>query len=259
LSYNLVFICLAIFAVAVLYSSVGHAGASGYIATLTLFGLSPASIKPTALILNILVACIGTYQFWRAGHFSWNLFWPFAILSVPFAFLGGYLIIPAHVLRVIVGGVLLCSALRLFFARKEPENIHAPHLTAAIPVGAGIGFLSGITGTGGGIFLTPILLFFRWTHIKTAAAISALFILLNSLSAANSGHYVASRDHSDFWRDAGLLPRQPPSYLSPYSNGAGRSPDHRRIQADLYLVLIKQLPIHPLPIAQSLCLVAFPR
>ena len=182
MSYNLVFICLAIFTVAVLYSSVGHAGASGYIATLTLFGLSPASIKPTALILNILVACIGTYQFWRAGHFSWNLFWPFAILSVPFAFLGGYLIVPAHVLRVIVGGVLLCSALRLFFSRKDPENVHAPHLTAAIPVGAGIGFLSGITGTGGGIFLTPILLFFRWSYIKTAAAISALFILLNSLS-----------------------------------------------------------------------------
>jgi len=150
----------------VLYSSVGHAGASGYIATLTLFGLSPASIKPTALILNILVACIGTYQFWRAGHFSWNLFWPFAILSVPFAFLGGYLIVPAHVLRVIVGGVLLCSALRLSFSRRDPENVHAPHLTTAIPVGAGIGFLSGITGTGGGIFLTPMLLFFRWTHIK---------------------------------------------------------------------------------------------
>ena len=150
--YNLVFICLAIFTVAVLYSSVGHAGASGYIATLTLFGLSPESVKPTVLILNVLVAYVGTYQFWRAGHFSWKLFWPFAILSIPFAFLGGYLIVPAHVLRVIVGGVLLCSALRLFFSRKDPETVHAPHLTTAIPVGAGIGFLSGITGTGGGIF-----------------------------------------------------------------------------------------------------------
>jgi hypothetical protein len=191
LNANIVFICLAIFAVSVLYSSVGHAGASGYIAVLTLFGFAPAAIKPTVLILNILVACIGTYQFFRAGHFSWKLFWPFAVLSVPFAFVGGYLVLPSHIFRVIVGCVLLCSAARLFFKREEPGHVHPPNLATSIPVGAGIGFLSGITGTGGGIFLTPLLLFFRWGHTKTAAAISALFILVNSISGLFG--YVSSR------------------------------------------------------------------
>lgn len=188
---NFVFLCLAIFAVSVLYSSVGHAGASGYIATLTLFGFAPAAIKPTVLVLNILVACIGTYQFWRAGHFSWSLFWPFAVVSVPCAFIGGYLIFPAHIFRVIVGVILLCSAARLFFKREEPQQVHAPHLASALPIGAGIGFLSGVTGTGGGIFLTPLLLFFRWAHTKNAAAVSALFILVNSISGLFG--YVSSR------------------------------------------------------------------
>src|SRR2546423_2292178 len=90
---------------AMLYSSVGHAGASGYIAVMTLFGLAPAVIKPTALTLNILVSCIGTWQFWRSGHFSWQLFWPFALLSSPFAFLGGYFNLPSHVFKILVGVV----------------------------------------------------------------------------------------------------------------------------------------------------------
>src|SRR5437764_754005 len=96
-------VSLAIAVVAFLYSTVGHAGASGYIATLTLFGFATGSIKPTALILNILVACIGSFQFWRAGHFSWNLFWPFALLSVPAAFFGGYIHLPAHIFKILVG------------------------------------------------------------------------------------------------------------------------------------------------------------
>ena len=155
----------AIFIVAVLYSSVGHAGASGYIAVLTLFSFGPGVIKPTVLLLNILVAIITTFQFWRAGHFSWRLFWPFAVLSVPCAFLGGYLSIPAHTFKLIVGIVLLFSALRLFWANKHADQAAAkpPLLSVALPVGAGIGFLSGLTSTGGGIFLTPLLLFFRWT------------------------------------------------------------------------------------------------
>ena len=96
----------AVFLVALLYSSVGHAGASGYIAVMSLLGLAPAEIKPIALALNILVASIGSWQFWRAGHFSWSLFWPFALLSVPFAFIGGYLNLPTQVFKVIVGIVL---------------------------------------------------------------------------------------------------------------------------------------------------------
>jgi len=177
-------VCAAVFVIALLYSSVGHAGASGYIAVLTLFSFGPTVIKPTVLLLNILVASIATFQFWRAGHFSWRLFWPFAVLSVPCAFLGGYLLIPAHTFKLIVGIVLLISALRLFWANKQADvktTSPAP-LAVALPVGAGIGFLSGITSTGGGIFLTPLMLFLRWAKTKPAAATSALFVLVNSVS-----------------------------------------------------------------------------
>ena len=180
----LLLVCAGIFIIAVLYSSVGHAGASGYIAVLTLLSFEPSVIKPTVLLLNILVASIATCQFWRAGHFSWRLFWPFAVLSVPCAFLGGYLLIPAHTFKLIVGVVLLISALRLFWANKRADvgpASPAP-LTVSLPVGAAIGFLSGITSTGGGIFLTPLLLLFRWAKTKPAAATSALFVLVNSIS-----------------------------------------------------------------------------
>ena len=172
----------AVFIVAFLYSSVGHAGASGYIAVMSLFSLTPAAIKPTALVLNILVACIATWQFWRAGHFSWRLFWPFAVLSVPLAFLGGYINLPTHAFKVIVGTVLLFSAARFLFHRSADHATTGPSRPVAISIGAGLGLLSGLTGTGGGIFLTPVLLFRRWASAKTAAAVSALFILLNSVS-----------------------------------------------------------------------------
>src|SRR4051812_17833669 len=152
----------AIGVIAFLYSSVGHAGASGYIAVMALWGIAPATIRPTALILNILVAILGSFQFWRAGHFSWKLFWPFAVLSVPSAYFGGYLQLPASILKVIIGIVLLFSAARLFFRKSDPLETSAPSKPAALGIGAGIGFLSGLTGTGGGIFLTPLLLFCRW-------------------------------------------------------------------------------------------------
>jgi len=178
---HLVFLCLAIAVIAFLYSSVGHAGASGYIATMTLFGLATGVIRPTALVLNILVATIGSFQFWRAGHFSWKLFWPFALLSVPAAYLGGYLQPSASVLRILIGLVLLFSAARLIFRRGDAAETVNPSKPTAVGVGAGLGFLSGLTGTGGGIFLTPLLLFCRWAHIRQAAAVSALFILVNSV------------------------------------------------------------------------------
>ena len=171
-----------IFLAALLYSSVGHAGASGYIAVMTLCGLSATFIRPTALVLNILVACIGAFQFWRAGYFSWRLFWPFALLSIPAAFLGGYLPVPAHLLKILIGAVLLLSAARLFFRQGDPSDIASPPVPVAIGTGTGIGFLSGLTGTGGGIFLTPLLLFCRWATIRGAAAVSALFILVNSIA-----------------------------------------------------------------------------
>jgi len=175
-------VATALFLVAVLYSSVGHAGASGYIAVLTLCGLGIETVRPTALALNVLVATIATVQWCRAGHFSWSLFWPFAVLSAPAAFLGGWLKLPADVLKILVGLVLWFSACRLFFRKNDPSEAKRPSKIASVASGAGIGFLAGLTGTGGGIFLTPLLLFCGWAKAKEAAAASAPFILLNSIS-----------------------------------------------------------------------------
>src|SRR2546423_13350630 len=148
-----VFLCLAIAVIAFLYSSVGHAGAWGYIATMTLFGLVTTVIRPTALVLNILVATIGSFQFWRAGYFSWKLFWPFALLSVPAAYLGGYLQPSASVLRLLIGLVLLFSAVRLMFRREDPPRTATPSRPVAIGVGAGLRLLARLTRAGGGILL----------------------------------------------------------------------------------------------------------
>src|SRR6267378_2970459 len=191
-STHLILLFLAVGVIAFLYSSVGHAGASGYIATMTLFGLAPTVIRPTALVLNILVACIGSFQFWRAGYFSWKLFWPFALLSIPAAYFGGYLQPSAGVLRILIGIVLLFSAARLIFRKGDPETTTLPPKPLAIGVGAGLGLLSGLTGTGGGIFLTPLLLFCRWAHIRQAAAMSAVFILVNSIGGL-IGYFTAVR------------------------------------------------------------------
>jgi uncharacterized protein len=189
---NLIFLFLAVGVIAFLYSSVGHAGASGYIAVMALWGLAPTVIRPTALVLNILVATIGAFQFWRAGHFDWKLFWPFALLSIPAAYVGGYLQLSAAVLKILIGAVLLFSAGRLIFRRGDPPNVAPPTPPVAIGTGAAIGFLSGLTGTGGGIFLTPLLLFFGWARIRQAAAVSALFILVNSI-AGLVGYFMANR------------------------------------------------------------------
>lgn len=185
---RLALISVAVGLVAFLYSSVGHAGASGYIAVMTLCNLAATDIKPTALVLNILVATIGSFQFWRAGHFSWRLFWPFALLSVPAAFLGGRMQLTSSIYKPLVGIVLLFSAVRLFFRRGDPDKITPPGLPVALGVGAGVGLLSGLTGTGGGIFLTPLLLLCRWARTRQAAAVSALFILANS-AAGLVGHF----------------------------------------------------------------------
>jgi uncharacterized membrane protein YfcA len=179
---HLVLLIAGITIVAFLYSSVGHAGASGYIAVMTLCGLSVTFIRPTALVLNILVACIASFQFWRAGYFSWRLFWPFALLAIPAAYLGGYILVPAHLLKILIGAVLLFSAARLFFRQGDTPETAPPPTPVSIGIGAGIGFLSGLTGTGGGIFLTPLLLFCGWASIRRAAAVSALFILVNSIA-----------------------------------------------------------------------------
>jgi uncharacterized membrane protein YfcA len=183
----------AVFAVALLYSSVGHAGASGYIAVMSLAGLAPEEIRPTALVLNVLVASIASVQFRRAGHFSWRMFWPFALLAVPMAFVGGALALPTPAFRVLVGLVLLASAANLLL-RPPPDASDAPPARpVALAVGAVLGLFAGLTGTGGGIFLTPLLLLMRWARTKTAAAVSALFILVNSV-AGLAGNVATTRE-----------------------------------------------------------------
>lgn len=200
----IVFLTLAVFAVAFLYSSVGHAGASGYIAVMTLFSLTPEEIKPTALALNILVATIGSWQFWRAGHFSWKLFWPFALLSFPLAFVGGYLNLPTQVFKILIGLVLLFSAVRFLMPHVQEEAQETPPAKpVAVSVGAGLGLLAGLTGTGGGIFLTPLLLLMRWATTKNAAAVSAVFILLNSISGL-LGNISATKNIPKFILPLGL-------------------------------------------------------
>jgi hypothetical protein len=179
---QLPFIAAAILAIAFLYSSVGHAGASGYIAVMSLFSVAPEIIKPTALALNILVACLASWQFWRAGYFSWSQFWPFALLSVPFAFVGGYASLPTRAFKVLLGLVLLASAARLLMRPPADVKKADPPRSASLAIGGGIGLLSGLTGTGGGIFLTPILLFQHWARARSAGALSAFFILLNSMA-----------------------------------------------------------------------------
>jgi uncharacterized protein len=185
-----------VFIVATLYSSVGHAGASGYIAVMSLLSMAPEVIKPTALLLNVLVSLIATWQFARAGHLSWPLFWPFALLAVPCAFLGGYWRLPTHWFQTLVGCVLLYSALRFFMQPQEKNVITPPPLPVALVCGALMGLLAGLTGTGGGIFLTPLLLLMGWAQAKPAAAVSALFILLNSVAGLLGATASAQSLHS---------------------------------------------------------------
>jgi uncharacterized protein len=179
-------LAVAFFAAAVLYASVGHAGASAYLAAMALAGVAPSTMRPTALALNILVASIVTVRFQLAGQLRWRAVLPFLIGSVPFAFLGGFLTLPPGLYKGLAGIVLLVAAGRLFMtagraaATEEPEP-QVPTIPA-IGSGAVIGFLSGLVGTGGGIFLTPLLLFARWSGARAAAGMSSVFILGNSMS-----------------------------------------------------------------------------
>jgi len=177
-------IAAMIFVVALLYSTVGHAGASGYLAAMALFSLAPAVMKPTALVLNILVAIIGTVRFYRAGFFSWRTFWPFAAASIPASFIGGALSLPVPVYKSVVGVVLLYSAVRLFFsaAKADQRETSQVPIVVALLLGAGLGLLSGLTGVGGGIFLSPILLLMGWAKTRETSGVAVTFILVNSIA-----------------------------------------------------------------------------
>ena len=179
---QLLFILL-LFVVAFLYASVGHGGASGYLALMALFSMSPAFMKPTALLLNLFVSLSAFILFYRGGHFKWKLFLPFALASVPLSFLGGMIAIDAEVYKKILGALLLIPVIRMiFFPNASEQDLKEGSTGLSMLIGAVIGFLSGLIGIGGGIILSPVLLLLKWTNQKQTAAISALFIFVNSLA-----------------------------------------------------------------------------
>lgn len=179
-----ILIPLLIFIVALLYSSVGHGGASGYLAGLGIMGVPISQLKPTALILNVFVSATAFLQYYRNGHFRWSLFWPFALLSVPMAFVGAQIELNPTLYKQILGVCLILAVLRIIglFGNPKTEDVKKMPLIPAMLIGAGIGFLSGMMGIGGGIILTPVMLVFRWGKLKEIAAVSALFIFVNSIS-----------------------------------------------------------------------------
>lgn len=204
-----VLIAILILGVALLYSTVGHAGASGYLAVMALFGMAPIVMKPTALMLNIIVALIGTVRFYRAGFFSWRTFWPFAVASIPASFIGGGLTLPVSVYKLIVGLVLLYSAIRMFLSAGSADKGKTTlvPIWMALVLGAAIGLLSGLTGVGGGIFLSPVLLLMHWARTKETSGVSAAFILFNSI-AGLLGHISAISyipGEITYWAPAALV------------------------------------------------------
>ena len=167
------------------YASVGHGGASAYIAAMALAGIAPAEMRPSALLLNVGVSALGSWKFYRAGFFRWRLFWPFAVVSIPLAYLGGAITLPGQAYKILVGVVLLYAAWQLWRSGKsgtEMREVRQPPLALAMVIGAAMGLLAGLTGVGGGIFLSPLLLMLGWAGTKETSAVAAPFILVNSLA-----------------------------------------------------------------------------
>lgn len=180
--------------IAGLYAAVGQAGATGYLAAMGVLGLDPDVMKPTALALNLVVASIAAVQFRRAGQFSWRTFYPFAVLGFPFSLLGGAVHLPEHVYYPLVGAILLVASVQMFARalRPRPATGGAPPVEPpfwpALCAGAAVGFVSGTTGTGGGVFLAPVILAMNWVDVRRTAAVTAAYNLLNS-AAALAGSY----------------------------------------------------------------------
>lgn len=181
---NLIWLFIPLlFIVAFLYASVGHGGASGYLALMAMFSVNPAMMKSSALILNIFVSLISFYQYYRGGHFNWKLFFPFIITSIPASFIGAYISVDPMIYKKILGALLIFPILRLTgVIGKESQEIKEVKLIYAMIIGGVIGLLSGMIGIGGGIILSPVILLLHWGNMKQTAAVSALFILVNSLA-----------------------------------------------------------------------------
>ncbi|MDP6986443.1 MAG: sulfite exporter TauE/SafE family protein [Phycisphaerales bacterium] len=188
---TVILLTVAIFAMAILYSSVGHAGASGYLAAMAIVTMMPQEeMKAVALTLNIFVGTIGSYRFIKAGHFDWRTFWPFAVCAVPLAFVGGLWKLPPMVFKPLIGVVLLYAAIMLALkvraARRSSTATATPATMPPLPIamtaGGGLGLLAGLTGTGGGIFFSPLLLLTNWATPQRTAAVSVVFVLVNSIA-----------------------------------------------------------------------------
>ena len=194
--------------IAALYAAVGQAGATGYLAAMGVAGFDAAVMKPTALALNLVVAGIATVQFWRAGQVSWRTFYPFAVLGFPFSLLGGAVQLPERIYFPLVGAILIAAAIQLFRAAARARTAPGrappaePPFWPALSAGAAIGFVSGTTGTGGGVFLAPVILAMNWVDVRRTAAVTAAYNLLNS-AAALAGSYAV----------LGSLPPQLPGWI----------------------------------------------
>lgn len=179
---SLIILIVTFFIIAMLYSVTGHGGASAYIGVMVLLGMAAHEIKPIALSLNVIVSLVATLHFYGAGHFRRALFLPFILSSVPLAMVGGYIQLPTQWFNWLMGFALIFSALRIGIKPAAELSGHSPKFFIALLAGAAIGLLSGLIGVGGGIFLTPLLLLMGWANARQAAAVSAPFILLNSIS-----------------------------------------------------------------------------
>ena len=234
---TIILIALLMGLAAALYTSVGHAGASGYLAIMALFSVAPATMRPTALLLNIIVASLTTFRFARAEQINWWMLLYFVIGAIPAAFIAGGIEIPGDYYRPLVGVVLWIAAARLLWPRKiasldEPK---APHPVVLVLAGVSIGALSGLTGTGGGIFLSPLILFFGWEAVRKTSGISAGFILCVSI-AGLAGNLTS----------VGELPRELPYFVGAVIIGAlvgtqlglSRLPAHRLLQALGFVLIV---------------------
>ena len=180
---SVLFFYILLLVIAFLYASVGHGGASGYLALMALFGIAPEVMKPTALLLNLFVSLTAFLQFYRGRHFVWKVFFPLALASVPMAFVGGLITIDATIYKKVLGILLVFSVIRMLLpAKNKVAALKPAHFSGALVMGGIIGLMSGMIGIGGGIILSPLLILFNWTDQKQTAAISALFIFVNSAS-----------------------------------------------------------------------------
>lgn len=232
------YLLILFFLVAFIYGTVGHGGASGYLAILAFTGTFSPTLVPFILCLNILVTSVALTNYSRRGYFVWPLFWPFAVTSIPAAFAGGYIQLEANHFFAVVGVVLLLMASAIVFKTyirlddfdKKPVNV-----TLALGAGAGIGFLSGLIGVGGGIFLSPLILFLGWGTIREIAAVSALFVLVNSVSGLG-GHLFTT---DILWAEAALfaIPVLAGGYFGSRFGIKTREPKLIRLMLALVLVI----------------------